>query len=72
MDISGCARKIFANDTKIIARIRAAPGKLEKAPHYSFDSSLALEVLGRPFISFEQSVKDTAESLYAWEEKLKI
>ena len=71
MDVSECARKVFAHDPKIIARIRAAPGKNEKVPHFSFDNSLAREVLGRPFITFEKSVKDTAESLYTWEEKLK-
>ena len=71
VDLSDSARKTYASSPDIIARIRASPGKNEKVPHFSFDNTLAQKILGRPFISFDKSIKDTAESLYAWEAKLR-
>lgn len=70
IDIVEISRKIFADNPEALARIPSAPGKDIRVPHYGADSTLALRVLGRPFISLEKCLKDTAERLWELERSL--
>lgn len=73
-DAVDALKKVFAYSPGALARIpsQPEPGLDEKVDHYSFDSSLAEKLLGRPFISLERCVKDTVESLWQLERKLTL
>lgn len=69
-EISEIMRRQYAGDESKLARIANGGGD-SYYDHYSTDSGDTEQLLGRPFISKEQSVIDSVERLYELEAYLK-
>ena len=72
IDVVDALRRAFADNEDALQRIPTMPGLDQRLDHYGTDSRLAEEVLGRNFITIEKCAKDTAESLWELDKKLKL